>query len=42
MNAALERLLSNRATGDLHHKELNLNTKLAACLNEAHADETIK
>ena len=42
MNMALEQLLTNRATTDLHNKELDLNVELAAHLNEAKAAEAIK
>ena len=42
MNMALEWLLTNRATGDLCCKELDLNMELAAHLNEAQATEAIK
>ena len=42
MNVALEWLLTNRATMDFCHRELDLNTELAACLNDAQAAKTIK
>ena len=42
MNAALEQLLTTRATIDSQCKELELNTELSACLNEAQAIEAIK
>ena len=42
MNVAIEQLLTNRATGDLCHKELDLNKELVAHLNEAQATEAIK
>ena len=42
MNAALEQLLTTRATMDSHCKELELNTEHAVCLNEAQAIEAIK
>ena len=39
---ALEQLLANRAIIDFLCRELELNTELAACLNDAQATETIK
>ena len=42
MITALEQLLTNRAAGDFHHKELDLNTELVACLNEAQAAKAIE
>ena len=42
MNVALEQLHANRATGDLCHKDLDLNAELAACLNKAQASKAIK
>ena len=42
MNTTLKWLLTNRATGDLCHKELDLNTGLAVCLNKAQAAKAIK
>ena len=42
MNVALEQLLTNRATRDFCCKELDLNTELAAHLNNAQAVEAIK
>ena len=42
MNVALEWLLTTRATMDSHHRELELNTKLTMCMNEAQAIEGIK
>ena len=47
MNEALEQLLMTRASTDLHCKELDLSTEVAACLNEAaeaikQATETIR
>ena len=41
INAGLEQLLANRATGDLCHKELDLNLELVAHLNAAQAAEAI-
>ena len=40
MNAALEWLLTTRDTMDSHHRELELNAKLAMCMNEVQATET--
>ena len=42
MNMALEQLLTNRATMDFHHRELELNMELAVCLNDTQATEAIK
>ena len=42
MNTALEQLLTNMAIRDLHCKELDLNMKVVACLNEAQVAEAIK
>ena len=42
MNVTLEQLLTTWATMDSHHKELELNTELAACLNKVQAIEAIK
>ena len=39
---ALEQVLTNRATMDFCHRELELNTELAAHLNHAQATDTIK
>ena len=39
---ALEQLLTNRATGDLCHNQLDLNMELEAHLNKAQAAEAIK
>ena len=42
MNMALEWLLANRTTGNLHFKKLDLNVEMSAHLNEAQAVEAIK
>ena len=42
MNVALEWLLTTRATMDSHHKEPDLNAKLALHMNEAQAADAIK
>ena len=42
MNVALEQLLTNRGTRDLHCKGLDLNVELAAHLNDAQATNAIK
>ena len=42
MNMALEQLLITRANMDSHHRELELNTELTVCMNEAQATEAIK
>ena len=42
MNMALEQLLTNRVTMNFHHKELEINTELMACLNDVQAAEAIK
>ena len=42
MNATLEQLLTTRASRDLQCKELDLNTELAAHLNEVQATVAIK
>ena len=42
MNAALEQLLTTRATMDSHHRELELNAKLAMHMNKVQAAEAIK
>ena len=39
---ALEQLLTSRATMGFQHRELELNTKLAACLNDAQATKGIR
>ena len=42
MNMALEWLLTTKATIDSHCRELELNAKLAVCMNEAQAVKAIK
>ena len=42
MNVAQECLITNRATMDSCHRELELNIELMACLNEAQAIKAIK
>ena len=42
MNVVPQQLLTTRTTGDLHHKELDLNTELASHLNGAEAAKAIK
>ena len=42
VNTALEWLLTTRATMDSCHRELELNAKLAMCMNEAQAVKAIK
>ena len=42
MNVALGQLLTNRATMGFQCRELELNTELTACLNDAQATEAIR
>ena len=42
MNVALEQLLTNRAIMGFWHRELELNTELMACLNDAQATKAIR
>ena len=42
MNMILEQLLAVRSSRDICHKELDLNTELAADLNEVKTEEAIR
>ena len=41
MNATIEQLLTVRSSRDPHHKEVDLNMEMVACLNEVQTTKAI-